>query len=411
MMGDGTRSRKIKTRLQITDQTGRPLAGRTVKFTQKSHKFLFGCGAFEAVDWLNPTEDTDVSYYEDMMEKWFRLFNFATLPFYWGRFEPEEGKTKTAELLKTARYLSGRGIALKGHPLCWHTNCADWLLKYDDHVIFQKQLDRIHREVSGFKQVIRFWDVINETAIMPYFDRYDNAVTRICRKYGRNVLIKEVFAAARAADPDAFLLINDFNTGREYEAVIDEALESGVPIDGIGIQSHQHQGYWGKDKLKDVIARFSRFGLPVHFTENTLTSGHLMPKEIIDLNDYQVDQWPTSPEYEIRQRDETEEMFRILWESPSVEAITEWDFADDAWLHAPAGLIGEGDNRLKPVYEKLDELINKEWHTEVQLTTDDAGRVDFEGYQGDYHIETAGQAGDAELICSRDKEIRLLPVR
>ena len=40
--------------------------------------------------------------------------------------------------------------------------------------------------------------------------------------------------------------------------------------------------------------------------ENTLTSGHLMPKEIIDLNDYQVDQWPTSPEYEIRQRDETD---------------------------------------------------------------------------------------------------------
>lgn len=411
MIGDGTRSRKIKTRLQITDQTGRPLAGCTVKFTQKSHKFLFGCGAFEAVDWLNPTEDTDVSYYEDMMEKWFRLFNFATLPFYWGRFEPEEGKPRTAELLKTARYLAGRGIALKGHPLCWHTNCADWLLKYDDHVIFQKQLDRICREVSGFKQVIRFWDVINETVIMPHFDRYDNAITRICRKYGRNVLIKEVFAAARAADPDAFLLINDFNTGHEYEAVIDKALESGVPIDGIGIQSHQHQGYWGKDKLKDVIARFSRFGLPVHFTENTLTSGHLMPKEIIDLNDYQVDQWPTSPEYEIRQRDETEEMFRILWESPSVEAITEWDFADDAWLHAPAGLVGEGDNRLKPVYEKLDQLINKEWHTEVQLITDDAGWVDFEGYQGDYHIETAGQAGDTELVCGRDKEIRLLPVR
>ena len=136
-----------------------------------------------------------------------------------------------------------------------------------------------------------------------------------------------------------------------------------------------------------------------------------MPKEIIDLNDYQVDQWPTSPEYEIRQRDETEEMFRILWESPSVEAITEWDFADDAWLHAPAGLVGEGDNRLKPVYEKLDQLINKEWHTEVQLITDDAGWVDFEGYQGDYHIETAGQAGDTELVCGRDKEIRLLPVR
>lgn len=405
-MGDS--ARKIKIKLQIVDETGRPLANCQVKFTQKSHKFMFGCGAFEAVEWLNPTCDTNVPYYQDMMEKWFRLFNFATLPFYWGSFEAEEGKPKTDQLLKTAQYLAGRGIALKGHPLCWHTNCAEWLLKYDDHTIFQKQLDRIYRDVSDFKQVIHFWDVINETVIMPCFDRYDNGITRICRKYGRDILIKEVFAAARAADPDAFLLINDFNTGPGYEAVIEEALETGVPINGIGIQSHQHQGYWGKNKLKDVIARFSRFGIPIHFTENTLTSGHLMPKEIVDLNDYQVEQWPTSPEYEIRQMNETEEMFRILWESPAVEAITEWDFADDAWLHAPAGLVRERDNSLKPAYYKLDELINKEWHTEVMLLTDDKGCVDFEGYQGTYHIEAGSRTKDAELVCDRDKELLLL---
>ena len=158
-MGDSTR--KIKIKLQIVDETGRPLANCQVKFTQKSHKFMFGCGAFEAVEWLNPTCDTNVPYYQDMMEKWFRLFNFATLPFYWGSFEAEEGKPKTDQLLKTAQYLAGRGIALKGHPLCWHTNCAEWLLKYDDHTIFQKQLDRIYRDVSDFKQVIHFWDVIN----------------------------------------------------------------------------------------------------------------------------------------------------------------------------------------------------------------------------------------------------------
>ena len=139
-----------------------------------------------------------------------------------------------------------------------------------------------------------------------------------------------------------------------------------------------------------------------------MTSGHLMPKEIVDLNDYQVEQWPTSPEYEIRQMNETEEMFRILWESPAVEAITEWDFADDAWLHAPAGLVRERDNSLKPAYYKLDELINKEWHTEVMLLTDDKGCVDFEGYQGTYHIEAGSRTKDAELVCGRDKELLLL---
>ena len=38
------------------------------------------------------------------------------------------------------------------------------------------------------------WDVINEVVIMPEFDKYDNAVTRICKEYGRLNLVKEVFA-------------------------------------------------------------------------------------------------------------------------------------------------------------------------------------------------------------------------
>jgi hypothetical protein len=40
------------------------------------------------------------------------------------------------------------------------------------------------------------------------------------------------------------------------------------------------------------------------FTETTLVSGRLMPPEIVDLNDYQVEKWPTTPEEE-RQASET----------------------------------------------------------------------------------------------------------
>lgn len=44
----------------------------------------------------------------------------------------------------------------------------------------RKQLDRVTREVGTFKGKVTLWDVINETVIMPVFDRYDNAVTRLC---------------------------------------------------------------------------------------------------------------------------------------------------------------------------------------------------------------------------------------
>ena len=198
--------------------------------------------------------------------------------------------------------------------------------------------------------------MINETVILPVFNKYDNAVSRICARYGRMTLIKEVFAAAKAADPEAQLLINDFNTTDKYEKVIEECLQAGVPIDAIGIQSHQHQGYWGAKKIKEVIERFSRFGLPVHFTENTLLSGMLMPPEIEDLNDYQVKSWDTVPFMEIRQQEELAEMYGILLNSPSVKAATYWDFADGAWLNAPSGLV-RVDGTPKPAYDRLKSIV------------------------------------------------------
>ena len=322
----------------------------------KNENFLFGCGAFDVLCYVNATEESEKEKYGKRTKEWLAFFYYGKLPFYWGTYEPTEGDVRQAEMDKCVEFLTARGVTLKGHPLCWHTVCADWLLSYDDKTIFEKQLERINREVSHFKGRITYWDVINETVILPVFNKYDNAVSRICARYGRMTLIKEVFAAAKAADPEAQLLINDFNTTDKYEKVIEECLQAGVPIDAIGIQSHQHQGYWGAKKIKEVIERFSRFGLPVHFTENTLLSGMLMPPEIEDLNDYQVKSWDTVPFMEIRQQEELAEMYGILLNSPSVKAATYWDFADGAWLNAPSGLV-RVDGTPKPAYDRLKSIV------------------------------------------------------
>ena len=118
--------------------------------------------------------------YQDRVQKWLQVFNYGTLPFYWGGFEPVEGQPLTESRMRAARLLQQHGVRVKGHPLCWHTACADWLMQYDNKTILQKQLDRIQREVSNFKGVVDMWDVINEVVIMPVY-RSDNAVSRICR--------------------------------------------------------------------------------------------------------------------------------------------------------------------------------------------------------------------------------------
>ena len=380
-------TKKAAARLHVTDAQGNPAAYTKLHIEQTEHDFLFGCGAFDMLPVTGDRKD-DV-FCRERAQEWLELFNYGTIPFYWGRYEPKEGEPQFRSRMDAAEYMQRMGKKIKGHPLCWHTVCADWLMQYDNGTILSKQLDRINRDISAFSGVISYWDVINEVVIMPEYDRYDNAITRICREYGRVNLVKEVFQAARAADPDAVLLINDFNLSDRYAKLIGECLDAGVPISAIGLQTQQHQGYMGREKLEEILERFSQFGLPLHFTENTLVSGNLMPPEIVDLNDFQPEVWPTTPEGEERQKNELEDMLRFVFDHPLVEAFTIWDFADGAWLGAPSGVIRQ-DNSKKPSYEMLSSLIHKEWHTSADVMTDENGYAEFDGFMGQYTV-TGGQ--------------------
>ncbi len=394
--------RKSKVRIQILNPDGTPASGRRIQVDQTSHRFLFGCGAFDSVELMKTQDPEKKEFLKERMNKWLALFNYGTLPFYWGRYEPVEGTTAYPETMAAARWLKDQGVRVKGHPLCWHTACAPWLMKYSNEEILRRQLERIRRDVSLYKGVVDMWDVINEVVIMPVFDRYDNAITRICKEMGRIRLVKEVFAAAKETNPDATLLINDFNTSVSYEILLEGLLEAGVPVSAIGIQSHQHQGYWGLEKLNNVLERFSRFGLPIHFSENTLVSGEIMPAHIVDLNDWQVDTWPSTLDGEERQAREITEMYSVLFAHPLVEAVTTWDFNDGCWLNAPSGFVYM-DNREKPSYYALQKLIHGEWETHNVVNTDENGYITFTGFKGNYTVSD----GNASAVFTLDTPVTM----
>ncbi|WP_084958696.1 endo-1,4-beta-xylanase [Thermoactinospora rubra] len=383
---------------------GVPPAGREVVVAQRNHKVLFGCIGFEFVS----PGDTPSPELEHLTELWFGLFNFATLPFYWGRFEPVRGRPDTERLLKTARWFADRGCVVKGHPLAWHTVTADWLRDLPTAEVARAQADRIRREVTDFAGLIDMWDVINEVVIMPVFDKDDNGITRLCRDIGRIPMVRMVFDAARQANPHATLLLNDFDMSTAYECLIEGVLEAGIQIDALGLQSHMHQGYWGEEKTLGILDRFARYGLPIHFTETTLVSGHLMPPEIEDLNDYQIPHWPSTPEGEARQADEIVRHYRTLLSHPSVEAITYWGLSDkDSWLGAPGGMV-RADGTPKPSYDALRSLIKGEWWTPpTTLATDADGRVRFTGFLGEYEVTVDGRTATFTLDDPGRAEVRV----
>ncbi|KQZ85901.1 1,4-beta-xylanase [Microbacterium sp. Root166] len=381
--------------VRVLDADGAPLRDTEVVVEQVNHAFGFGNIGFDLMDLA---EGRGAPGDEQLAADWLELFNAATLPFYWGDFEPTEGAPQTERLRAAARWFGDRGVAVKGHPLVWHTVQPDWLRAYDLDGIEQRLRSRVRREVSAFRDVIPTWDAINELVIMPVFDRDDNAVTRLAWNRGRVAMAKLAFEEARAADPGATLLLNDFDLSTAYECLIEGLLEAGVRIDALGLQTHMHQGYRGEDEVLAIADRFARYGLPLHFTENSLVAGALMPPDIEDLNDYRVDEWPSTPEGEARQADEIERHYRALVSHSAVESITYWGITDrGAWLGAPIGLVREDGSR-KPAYDALRGLIAGEWWLPpTTVRTDAEGQVLVAGFAGDYAVRREGASAEVSL--------------
>jgi len=371
--------RTAEVTLTIRDAAGRPLANTTVTVQQVRHKFLFGCNAYMLDACRKPADNAAYK------RRFAALFNYATLPFYWGAYEPTEGQTRKQRLAAMARWCAQHGIRPKGHPLCWHIVVPKWLEDKSPDEILSLQLGRITREVTDFAGLIDTWDVVNEAVVMPNF-RPPNAISRLCRRLGRVNLIKRAFSAARKANPKVTLILNDFDTSPRYEKLIRDCIEAGVKFDVIGIQSHMHKGYWGAKRIWQICERFAKFGKPLHFTEVTILSGRLKTDD--DWLGYHPG-WNTTPEGERRQAQQVAELYRVLFSHPAVEAITWWDLSDQgAWQGAPAGLLRK-DMSPKPAYEALKRLIKKQWWTgPLKLTTNREGRAKFRGFLGQYIVRT-----------------------
>ncbi len=396
--------RTTRTTVTVTGADGRRLADAEVTVAQRRHAFTFGNIGFDLVALANgePDAGDDVGgahhNLERLAELWLDLFNTATLPFYWRRFEPERGRPDTARLLRGAQWFRDRGVALKGHPLAWHTLAPSWLLPLSDDEVEATLRARITREVTDFAGLIDTWDAINEVVILPVFTAEENAVTRLAQREERIGMVRLAFDTARAANPAATLLLNDFDLSERYEHLIEGCLEAGIRIDALGLQSHMHQGYWGEERTQRILERFARLGLPLHWTETTLVSGHLMPPEIDDLNDYQVPDWPSTPEGEERQADELMRHYRTLLAHPSVQAVTYWGLTDDgSWLGAPAGLV-RADGTTKPAYDELHTHVKGEWWLPATtVRTDEGGRFTLDAFLGDYTVTAAGSSADVSL--------------
>ena len=404
------RIRKIRTgdlRVAVRDAAGNPVPGADVRVEMTRSEFLFGCNIFM----LRPdgTEPWQIAYQKEFTA----LLNYATLPFYWGAFEPERGKPEYERLEAMARWCRDHGLERKGHPLVWHEAWPKWAPSNPDEAVPLLR-ERVFAIIQRYRGLIRYWDVLNEA----------NNAAGYADKVGEGAWIKRDGAAsvvatalgwareacglpAGAGSDKCTLLYNDFNTGEQNVQLLKVLQERNALPDAIGIQSHMHDHTWPLRRVWQTCEQFAVFNRPIHFTEMTVLSSTVNPKNVDNVP---RGEWPTTPEGEAAQAEYVEKLYTLLFSHPSVQAITWWDFSDrGAWRNAPAGLVRE-DMSPKPAYEKLLALIRGKWWTKAGGKSDASGTFSARAFYGDYrivataadgrHIETAAHfsAGAREPV-------------
>ena len=387
------RIKKYRTgdlRVEVRDANGKPVSGATVKIEMTRSAFLFGCNIFK----LDPknTEPWQIAYQSEFTN----IFNYATLPFYWGSFEHEQGKPDYARLEKMAQWCRDHGVEPKGHPLVWHEAWPSWAPKDADAAIplFHHRVSDL---ISHYRGLVSFWDVLNEANNAADFTQTGEG--NWVKRDGPAAVVSTALGWAREAvgTNRATLLYNDYNSGAENEKLIGELQKMNALPDAIGIQSHMHDHVWPLRRVWQTCERFGAFGRPLHFTELTVISSTNRPKEF----EAKRGEWPTTPDGEALQADYCEKLYTLLFSHPAVQAITWWDFSDrDAWRNAPAGLIRE-DMTPKPAYEKLHTLIRKKWWTRADGTSDSSGTFSTRAFHGDYRITATTPDGRRAEITAR----------
>ncbi|QCN97407.1 glycosyl hydrolase family 10 (plasmid) [Azospirillum argentinense] len=283
----------------------------------------------------------------------------------WTGLHPASGVFRFDGLDRLLEIAVRHGQCVRGHTLLWHEALPEWVRDaLPNGRIFELLTDHIFTVLGRYRGRIPVWDVVNE-AVEPEDGREDGLrQTPWLSALGPRCL-DLAFKAARAADPAALLMLNEHDLeyasplqDRRRRAVLrllETLLARGVPVDGLGMQSHLRIGRpFDARILHRFVGEVTDLGLTVMITE-------------LDVGDAAV-----TGDIATRDRavaDHARAYLDTVLDHACVKAVTSWGLSDrQSWLHHhPAGWRADGqpmrplpldtDLRPKPLWQALADAF------------------------------------------------------
>jgi endo-1,4-beta-xylanase len=256
-----------------------------------------------------------------------------------GPIHPEENRYNWQDADAIAAFAQANGLKMRGHTLCWHNQTPAWFFKDAEgktvsrEVLLSRLKDHITTVAGRYKGKIYAWDVVNEA-----IDDNDSKGLReseFLKIIGEDYIAK-AFEYAHAADPNAKLFYNDYNTEnpgkrqRIYKLVKD-LKDAGVPIHGVGLQAHWSINGPSAAEIANSVKIFSSLGLEVQITELDVS---VYPSENGRREKRADESDQFTPEMEQKQLEFYKNAFKVLREHrQQITSVTFWNVSDkSSWL-------------------------------------------------------------------------------
>jgi endo-1,4-beta-xylanase len=258
-----------------------------------------------------------------------------------GPIHPREAEYFWQDADSIVAFAKRHNMKMRGHALVWHTQTPNWLFinaagdTVSKDVLLRRLKDHITTVVNRYKGSIYAWDVVNEA--IDDNDAHFLRNTAFFRITGEEFIAK-AFEYAHAADPNAILFYNDYNTenpgkrDRIYR-LVKSLKEAGVPIHGVGLQGHWSINNPSREELEKSIQLFSSLGLQVQVTELDVSvyAGRQGGQVIRGQRDTTA---VFTPEMEQQQLEKYKMIFDVLRQyKKEVTGVTFWNISDRySWL-------------------------------------------------------------------------------